>query len=125
MKFVLNRNKTVASITGHSVQFVKGEPIHVPPAMYAEVSAIGAVPEEEIDLEPKKDPNEKEEPTDPQARRDEVYAAFERIALRGKREDFTAGGAPHGTALMAVLGWKLPNKERDQLWADFRQAKED
>ena len=48
MKFVLNRNKTIVSTTGHGVIFQKGVPVYVPQAMWPEVQAIGAIPESEI-----------------------------------------------------------------------------
>lgn len=48
MKFTLNRDRVHASVLGLSVEFKKGVPTHVPPELYAEVQAIGAVPEDEI-----------------------------------------------------------------------------
>lgn len=123
MKFVLNRNRVIASVCGLSVEFVKGEPTHVPPAMYAEVVAAGGVSEEEIDLEPKGN-DEAAEPVDPTVRQADIFKAFETITLRGRREDFTAAGAPHAKAVSTVLGWTLQNKERDTAWTAFK-TKED
>ena len=48
MKFTLNRTRTLASLVGVSIEFVKDVPTHVPPEMYAEVMAAGATPVEEI-----------------------------------------------------------------------------
>jgi hypothetical protein len=45
MNFILNRDRTVVSTLGHSVEFKKGVPTYVPPVLYAEVSAVGAMPE--------------------------------------------------------------------------------
>lgn len=42
--FILNRNHRLISLTGHTIQFVKGEPVSVPPALKAEAIAIGAQP---------------------------------------------------------------------------------
>lgn len=119
MKFTMHRNRTIVSTSGLSVEFVKGEPTHVPPAMYAEVIAAGGVPEEEIDLDPPSSPGASE-PTDPVARQKAIYTAFETITLRGRREDFTAAGAPHAKALSQILGWTIQNKERDQAWVNFK-----
>lgn len=120
MKFVFARERTLSSVFGHVIHFPKGEPTHVPPEMYKEVMAAGGVPEEEIDLDPPKDPSQKYEPVDAEAREQAVFDAFEKITVRGKREDFTAGGQPHGKALSVELGWSLSNKERDLLWVKFK-----
>lgn len=121
MKFTLNRNKVVTSLFGHAVEFVKGEPTHVPPTMYQEVIAIGATPEEEI-VEPEQ--TGPVAPVDPLAREQAVFEAFEALLLRNTREDFTAGGAPHAKAVSAVLGWPINSNERDTLWVKFRQKAE-
>lgn len=117
MNFTMNRNHTVASTMGHAVEFLKGVPTHVPPALYAEVQAAGALPETEIseDEAPKSN-----EPTDPVERKLALFAAFDKIALRGRREDFTAGGAPHNAVLSTELGWTVAAKERDIAWAEFK-----
>ena len=41
---VLNRNYVLTTTKGHSVAFEKGKPTHVPPAIYQEALAIGAIP---------------------------------------------------------------------------------
>ena len=119
MKFVMHRNRTIVSTSGHAIEFVKGELTHVPPAMYEEVMAAGAVPEEELDLEPKS-PDEVVEPMDPKTRQAAIFAAFEKVTLRGQREDFTAAGSPHAKVLSQVLGWTIQNKERDAVWTAFK-----
>ncbi len=122
MKFTLNRNHVLVSLIGRSVEFVKDKPTHVPPELYAEVKAIGAQPEDDLP-EPADAPKTKE-PQDEATRKEEAFVAFEALALRGDRNDFTAGGVPHGTALESLLGWKLPAKERDAYWAEFKTGKE-
>lgn len=118
MKFTLNRDFTVASTMGHAVEFLKGVPTHVPPALYAEVQAVGAIPEDDLPEEPSA-PGVNE-PTDPGARKEALFAVFDTIALRGKREEFTAGGAPHNAVLAKELGWVVSSKERDIAWAEFK-----
>ncbi len=117
MLFVLNRNRTYASAMGHSIEFKKGEPTYVPPALWAEVQTIGAVPEEEI---PEDETTKTNEPTDPNQRATEILTAIELVATRNTRDDFGASGVPHVRALAVVLGWKPSTHERDQLWARFQ-----
>ena len=117
MLFVLNRNRTYASTMGHSIEFKKGEPTYVPPALWAEVQTIGAVPEEEI---PEDETVKTNEPTDPHKRTEDILAAIELVATRNTRDDFGANGSPHVRALAVVLGWKPTPQERDLLWARFQ-----
>lgn len=124
MKFVMQRNRTIVSTSGHAIEFKKGELVHVPPAMYEEVMAAGAIPEEELDLDPKTNP-EAPEPTDPSVRQSAIFEAFETVTLRGKREDFTAAGAPHAKVLSQILGWTVQNKERDAAWTAFKTKDND
>jgi|JI9StandDraft_1071089.scaffolds.fasta_scaffold954402_1 hypothetical protein len=118
MKFTLNRDFTFASTLGAAVGFKEGVPVHVPPALYAEVQAIGAVPEKEIPAEAKT--AEDGAPTDPAAREEALFKVFEKLVLENERSNFTAGGTPHATALNKELGWVVPNKERDVAWAKFK-----
>lgn len=123
MKFTLSRDRTYASVLGHAVEFKKGVPTHVPPELYAEVQSIGAVPEDDVaEAAPAIKTNE---PADPSKRKADVFVAFEMLALRNERGDFTAGGAPRDQALESVLGWKLSAKERDTLWAEFKAGPKD
>ena len=122
MDFVLHRDFTHASALGHAIEFKKGVPTMVPPALYAEVRAIGAVPEGELPEEA--GPVTSTEPTDPTKRADDILAAISLMADRNDRNDFSATGAPRVPALAAVLGWKPTTQERDQLWARFQVDKD-
>ena len=125
MKFVMHRNRTIVSTSGHAIEFVKGELTHVPPTMYEEVMAAGAVPEEELDLDPKQE-LENPEPQDPETRKAALFTVFEKIVLRGKREDFDASGVPHPKALVKELGWDtIHNKERVATWTAFKNKAEE
>ena len=123
MKFTLNRDRVHASVLGLSVEFKKGVATHVPPELYAEVQAIGAVPDDEIVAD--KSAPKTNEPADPVKRKEDIFAAFEMLALRNTRDDFTAGGAPRDQVLESMLGWKLSAKERDVLWTEFKVGKDD
>ena len=118
MKFVMLRNRTIASTLGHSIEFVKGVPTFVPPELYSEVIAAGAAPEEEIPEEEL--PRKSNEPVAADEREMELFIAFETIVTRNRREDFTAGGTPNVTVLAQELGWTVPTKERDIAWVKFR-----
>ena len=120
MNYIAPRNMTVASVSGRSVRFSKGEPTYAPPQMHAELIAVGVVPAEEI---PEVETNTPVEPTVPKEREAALFAAFEKIALRGKREEFTAVGVPHGAVLAKELGWSVNNKERDAAWTKFNLEK--
>lgn len=119
MKFVMHRDKTVASNMGLSINFVKGEPQQVPPYMYKEVIANGGVPEDELTDEELNtgNPNEPREASD---RKAALFAAFDQIILRNEREEFTAGGTPNTSVLTRELGWTVNAKERDIAWQEFK-----
>lgn len=123
MNFTLNRDRVYASTLGHSVEFKKGVPTHVPPALYAEVQTIGAIPEDDIPEADK--PSGIVEPTDPHQRANEILTAIKMLAEKNDRMDFTALGAPHVKALAVLLGWKPMPHERDQLWARFQVDSKD
>lgn len=113
-KYVSYRDITVSSVMGHSIEFKKGVPTNCPPMMHAELIAIGIMPEEPMKEEPVVDGTQA--PQDPIAREAAVFAAFERMTLRNAREEFTAAGLPHKSALAKELGWSIDNKERDTLY---------
>lgn len=121
MNYIAPRNMTVASLSGRSVTFVKGEPTYCPPQMHAELIAQGVVPAEEIP-EPE-DTGGPREPTVPTEREAALFAAFEKIILRGKRGDFAGTGAPHTAVLAKELGWSIDGKERDLVWQKFNESK--
>jgi hypothetical protein len=121
MNYTAPRNMTVASISGRSVAFKKGEPTYAPPQMHAELIAVGIVPAEEIP-EPEETGGVKE-PVVPAERQEAVFAVFEKLILRGKRTDFAGTGAPHAAVLSKELGWDIDGKERDVLWQKFQADK--
>lgn len=119
MKFVMLRDRVVASVTGHAVEFKKGEPTHVPAAMYKEVLAAGGVPEDEL---PDDDAKKTVEPTDAEERAGLLAEAIKIIVERARREDFGATGAPNVKVLSTELGWTVNAQERDIAWAQFQAA---
>ena len=113
---------TVVSKSGRSVEFEKGVPTFAPAQMHAELIQYGIVPAEEIP-EPPEDDGPKE-PSVPMEREAAFFAAFEKLALRGKRGDFSGTGIPHSAVLAKELGWaEINTKERDLLWQKFNADK--
>lgn len=120
MKFVLNRDKILASVMGHTIAFKKGEPTHVPRECANEALAIGAIPEEEI-----VDNERPSYPTDPEVRKAAIFEVFEKIILTNNPDDFTAGNAPRTQSVSRMLGWDVTSSERDLVWEAFRKAQQE
>lgn len=125
MKFVMSRDRVVASTSGHVIGFKKGEPTYVPPEARKDVLMAGGDPDDESydpDADQAKDKKPVvEPPVDPTEREKVVFAVFEKLVRRGVREDFTANGVPSAKVLKAELGWELQGRDRDVLWEQFQQ----
>jgi hypothetical protein len=85
--------------------------------MHAELLAIGIVPEEPMVEEPVVEGVQA--PQDPEVRKKQLFEAFEKVALRNKRDDFTAKGMPHLSVLAKELGWAVEGKERDAVFQEW------
>lgn len=120
MNFVLHKDKTVPTASGHTIAFTKNVPTYVPPECYNAVIAIGAIPEDEIE-EP--EALKTTEPEDPAARKAAVFKVFDDVVTRNRREDFGAGGSPNGKVVNDELGWPLSAKDRATLWSDYKAEK--
>lgn len=126
MKFTFARDRTISSTLGHCVFFPKGVATYAPPALHRAVMEAGGEPEDE--MEDPRDPTAKTgpaEPTDPEARGADIYAAIEMIVNKNNRDDFTANGSPHTKALSQLVGWKVTPDERDLQWAKFQRGGKD
>lgn len=117
--FVMHRNMTVASTMGHTIEFKKGEPTHVPKELWKDVQAVGAVPADELEDEVVQP---KEEVLDPEDRKAMIFAAMEQVVTAGVRESFTGNGSPHAKVISEIVGFIVDAKERDTMWTEFRQA---
>lgn len=120
MNFVLAKDMRVVSIFGHTIEFKKDVPTHVPPEAWKEVQAVGAIPEDAL---PEAAPSNSREPKDPADREAAIMAAFDAIALAGNRNDFSGNGMPSGGAVLEFAGFRIEPKERDMLWTKFVQNK--
>jgi hypothetical protein len=116
-KYVSYRDIVVSSVMGHSIEFKKGVPTQCPPTMHAELLAIGIVPEEPMVEEPVVEGVQA--PQDPEVRKKQLFEVFEKVALRNKRDDFTAKGMPHLSVLAKELGWAVEGKERDAVFQEW------
>lgn len=121
--YVLNRKFTLRSTQGRIINFLKGEPVYVPPQCELEAVAIGA---ERADGGTKPDvtPDEglvaKEAPTG-DARLSLINQAFAALEKRNAREDFTAAGIPSVRSMREVLGFPIDGKELGKAWYDYRE----
>lgn len=122
IQFVMNRNRTIASVHGHILQFVKGVPMHVPPICYAEVRAAGGVADTDTEGE---DVSKNKELLSDEDRKALILATMEDMATKNDREDFGANGFPNLKKLSDRLGFTVQRDERDKLWNEFRQGPAD
>lgn len=118
MKFTLNRDKVV-SAGGHAIEFKKGVPTHVPPAAYKAVTAVGGIPDEQLEDDP--EPQSKE-PADADQREKLILSTMKQMADKNAREDFTGTGMPTLPALNERLGFRIDAAERDALWTQYVQS---
>ena len=124
-EFVLNRNYTLRSTHGHIINFKKDVPVSVPVKLIPDAIAIGAVPTAEIP--------ETGLPTDPSppvildaaTRRANIKKAFKTVLERGQRGDFTASGHPHVRSLSQICAFEVDAKERDVLWQEYSEEREE
>lgn len=116
-EFILNRNHRIVSLTGHTIQFVKGEPVNVPPECKAEAIAIGAQPvdgntdvldDEEVVVE-----------LTAEEREEQLIKAFKVLQERNGRGDFTGQGLPAIPALKKLVEFAPEKKEVEALWTKF------
>lgn len=117
-QFTLHRNYILRTLFGHTLKFEKGVPVDVPQICVADVIAIGAIPVEGMESV---DP---EEPAavilTPAQRKAALFAAFETMAKRGDRMDYTASGMPNAKRLPALCGFEVTLSERDIAWNEFK-----
>lgn len=120
-EMIMQRDKTVACLSGHIIPFKKGEAIYVPPGAVAECMAVGAVPLEDALVE---DDENKAPPlvTDPAERKRLILEAFETLRKRDARGDFDAGGKPHPKAVSQLVGFTVDSKERNAIWTEHMEA---
>jgi hypothetical protein len=120
--FVLHRDYALRSMSGHMINFKKGDPTWVPPGCVKEAVAIGATPVDgPVDvLDPEVQASIVPEGAE---RNDLIFAAFEDMEAKNEREEWTASGMPTSKALEKILGFEVDSKERNTLWVEYRALK--
>lgn len=115
--FVLHADKVVATPYGHTIEFKKGVPTHVPKEAIESVVAAGAIASDQEALHA-----EEEKPVVPtdEDRKALIVAGIEDIVRQRKREDFGASGAPHVKSLSKALGFEVFAEERDTIWNEYK-----
>jgi len=122
-EYVLGRTHTHRSVHGHIINFVKGQPVYVPPILEREVTQFGAEPVdgERVDLLDDL-PHAPEVPVGDD-RRAILLAAFEQLESRNARGDFTGQGRPNLNVLKELVGFEVITRERDAVWEEYMAAK--
>ena len=122
VSMVLNRNHTLRSTLGHSVQFEKDQPVNVPHALYAGAISIGAVRADGSDANVLEDENAKVPLTQNEMDKllREVLIDVESTA---DRESFTAQGIPTVAAVGKVSGEKYDSKAIAEGWKAYQLSK--
>jgi hypothetical protein len=118
---VLNRDFVLTTTKGHSVAFKKGEPTHVPPAIYQEALGIGAMPPDGEAPQVEDEGKKAQAPSDPAERGPLILAAIEKLVETNERDDFTAAGSPAVDAVTKLVGFKVQAKEVATVWQAYHE----
>lgn len=123
--YVLNRTYTHRSTLGHIVNFVKGQPVWVPPALEREVTAMGAEPVDGPKLDVL-EPDANALPLAPtgDVRKAQILAVYAQLEARNQRGDFTGQGRPNLSVMKELLGFEVITRERDEVWEEYLKAKQ-
>lgn len=119
----LNRNYTLVTTKGHVVQFAKGVPTYVPPPVYQDAIAIGAVPQDGSDPDVLGDEVVVVNPLTPEERESALLEVFPKMIEANERESFTAAGHPHAKAVSELVGFKTNAKEVQTAWQKYNDLK--
>jgi hypothetical protein len=121
-KMVLNRNLTHASTLGHTIRFVKDQPVDVPLVMLSEVMAFGAMPVDgEVPFA--EEAPKKYIPQSPAEREPLIRKALEALVAENAPGTFTTAGIPHVKAISTMVGFEVLSKERDKVWQQIQEDK--
>jgi hypothetical protein len=121
--FTLHRDYVLRTTKGHAIGFIKGERTWVPPACVPDVVAIGAqAADGAVDVL-----GEEKGPVvelTHEERSAKLHEAFRTLLGRNQRGDFGANGLPAQRRLEELVGFDVPNKERDAAWLEFSKVAE-
>lgn len=126
--FVSHRKINIGSTQGHSIQFEKGVPTHVPRGMHTAVMEKGCVPcdgkGQALDAPASTAIAEAAEPAgaklaapeDAEERAEAIRGVIEKLFKRNNARDFSAGGVPSSDAVTFELGWRVDPREILPIW---------
>ena len=119
----LNRDYTLVTTKGHVIAFAKNTPTHVPPSIYQDAIAIGAVPVDGTDPDVLDAEKKETLPMTLEEREAAIMATFDGLIERNERENFTAAGHPHFNAVSELVKFKVQGKEVAAAWQKYNDAK--
>ena len=119
----LNRDYTLVTTKGHVIAFAKNTPTHVPPSIYQDAIAIGAVPVDGTDPDVLDAEKKETLPMTLEEREAAIMATFDGLIERNERETFTAAGHPHFNAVSELVKFKVQGKEVAAAWQKYNDAK--
>jgi hypothetical protein len=133
LEMMMQRNRIVRSLSGHTVGFVKGVPILVPDLAIKECAQAGAVPTNGVEL-PENVTDELDDtttkivaaPSGPERKR--VLLGFFKTMQANQdshRTHFTAAGRPRSTYVSQTLGFEVPAQEIEGLWNEMIYPSDD
>lgn len=122
-RLVLRRNYVMTSSFGHSIEFIKDVPTHVPDFIYHEALAIGAQTEDGTTVDMIGEPTSDKTPNDPVERSRLITMAIEDIVERNERREFTAAGSPSVKAVERAVGFDVDAREIQTLWQKYHDDK--
>lgn len=119
-KMICAVDRTIATTLGYVIEFKKGEPVHVPDRLVAQLMEAGVYP---VDGEETKVAAITEEPLtakqlephDAEERQRRIIAMIKSLFADNKLV-FTAGGKPSPAPLSKALGFPIDAGERDIAW---------
>lgn len=123
--FTLHRNYILRTTKGHSIRFIKGQPVNVPTVCVEDAVAIGAQAVDAQDGDILGEENKPQPSMTSEERKAKVFEAFGVMKTRNERGDFTASGIPNAKRLPALLGFELTSKERDTYWMEYRALEQE
>lgn len=117
----MQRNFTVNTLKGHTIGFVKGEPVWVPPTVIEECMTFGALPVEG-EVIPTQEEDGKPAAPQGQVREETIMKAITAMVKANQRNDFGASGRPKVRAIEKAVGFDTDERERDMIWEKYTAA---
>lgn len=118
--YVLNRNYVLRTTKGHTISFVKGQPVYVPPVIEKDAIAIGAERSDGGATDPLGEEVVQQPPLNGDELKLLMFSAFEEIAAKNDANDFTGQGVPTVKAVERIIGTDVSRTDLVAAWAEFK-----